>query len=322
MDIAVEMASTGAAEVLRPVERSPQEPGSGEIRLRHEAVGINFVDVYQRIGRYPLPLPAVLGLEGAGVVEAVGEAVEGLSVGDRVTYGGALGAYAATRLLPAWRAVRLPDTISAPIAAATMLKGLTAHMLLTLTFPVGPGDLLLVHAAAGGLGSILTRWATHLGARVIGTVGSEAKAKIARANGAAHVIVGRDADFAGEVAKLTDGRGVDFAVDGIGGETLRKTFASVRRFGTVASIGQAGGPIPRLDVDELGPARALTLARPSVIAYSADRSLYPAAASAVLEMMGHGVVADVGGEYALKDAAQAHADLEAGRTTGSLLLIP
>lgn len=322
MDIAVEMASTGGPDVLRAMERPPQEPGPGEIRLRHEAVGINFVDIYQRVGRYPLPLPAVLGLEGAGVVEAIGEDVDGLSVGDRVAYGGVAGAYAATRLLPAWRAVRLPNAISTRVAAATMLKGLTAHMLLTLTHPVQPGDVLLVHAAAGGLGSILTRWATHLGARVIGTAGSEAKAGIARANGAEHVIVGRDADLAGEIAKLTDGRGVDFAVDGIGGETLRKTFASVRRFGTVASIGQAGGPIPLLDVDELGPVRALTLARPSVIAYSADRSLYPTAASAVLAMMAQGVVAEAGGDYALRDAAQAHADLEAGRTTGSLLLIP
>jgi NADPH2:quinone reductase len=267
-------------------------------------------------------VPAVLGVEGAGVVEAVGEGVDGLGVGDRVVYAGATGGYAATRLLPAWRAIRLPETIPSRIAAASTLRGLTAHMLLTRTYPVEPGTVLLVHAAAGGLGSILTRWAKHLGASVIGTAGSAAKAEIARTNGADHVIVGREADVIAEVSALTDGRGVDFAIDGVGGAMLRKTLACVRRFGTVASMGQAAGPIPPIAVDEIGPVRALSLARPSVMAYAADRQIYPVAVEALLQAMETGVLAEVGGEYPLREAAKVHADLEAGRTNGSLLLIP
>jgi NADPH2:quinone reductase len=195
-------------------------------------------------------------------------------------------------------------------------------MLLTRTYPVAPGSVLLVHAAAGGLGSLLTRWAKRLGATVIGTVGSPAKAEIARANGADHVVVGRDADWAADVSILTDGRGVDFAIDGIGGDRLVATFGCIRRFGTVASIGQAAGPIPPLAVEEVGPLRSAVFARPSVMAYSAEEATYPTAAEAVLSMIASGIANGPAASYRLEDAARAHADLEAGTTVGASILRP
>jgi NADPH2:quinone reductase len=324
MDIMVRMTGAGGPDRLELAANPSEEPGSGEIRLRHEAIGVNFLDIYHRTGRYPLPsLPAVLGVEGAGVIEAVGSGVTRLTVGDRVAYAGTpIGAYAATRLLPETRAVLLPAGIPARLAAASMLKGLTAHMLMTRTYPVGPQSTVLVHAAAGGLGGLLTRWAKHLGAVVIGAVGSVEKADFARAAGADHVIVGRNADIVAEVGRITAGRGVDFAIDGIGGTTLAKTLGCVRKFGTVASIGQAAGPVPPLAVELLGPPRSLSLARPSVMTYAAETETYQRAAVEVFELLQAGIAPTIGGEYALADAAQAHTDLEAGRSTGSLLLLP
>lgn len=322
MDIVVRMTATGGPERLAVIEHSPETPGATEVRIRHHAIGVNFIDIYQRQGLYPLPLPAVLGVEGAGIVEAVGEAVDGLSIGDRIVYAGATGGYATTRLLPAWRAIRLPDAISTKVAAASMLRGLTAHMLLTRIHAVGPETVLLVHAAAGGLGSVLTRWASRIGATVIATVGSAEKAELARRNGAAHVIVGRDADIVGAVAELTDRRGVDYAIDGIGGDVLLRTLACVRRFGTVASVGQAAGAIPPIDVEAIGPVRSLSLSRPSVMGYAADPHVYRAAADEVLLAIADGIRCDVGGEYPLGEAGRAHADLEAGITSGSMILVP
>lgn len=322
MDKKVELLATGPVENLRVADHPPQEPGSGEIRLRHQGIGINFVDIYHRIGLYPLPLPAVLGVEGAGVVEAIGSDVTDFRIGDRIVYAGSVGAYASTRILPAWRAVRLPENIDAKAAATSFFRGLTAHMLLTRTYSVGTGTTLLVHAAAGGLGTTLTRWAKSLGATVIGTVGSYAKAEIARTHGIDHVIVGRDTDIAGEIAGLTDGKGVDFAIDGIGGATLGKTLSSVRRFGVVASIGQTAGPIPMLSLDELGPARSLSLARPSVMAYAADPQTYRHAAQAVIDALARGIIPTTAKEYTLVEAAEAHRDLESGTTAGGLLLLP
>lgn len=323
MDRVVRMVGIGGVDRLEVAEIAEHPPGPGEVRVRHEAIGVNFIDIYQRIGLYPLPLPAVLGVEGAGRIEALGDGVGGFAIGDRVAYAGApVGAYATARLLPASRLVALPETIPSRLAAASMLKGLTAHMLLTRTYPVTGGSTLLIHAAAGGLGAVLTRWAKRLGARVIGTAGSQEKARIAAGNGADHVVVGREADLAAEVAALTGGRGVDFAIDGIGGAMLRKTLDCVRRFGTVASIGQAAGPIPPLAVEELGPARSLSLALPSVMAYAADPELYARGMADLLALMQEGIAAEIGGEYPLAEAACAQADLEAGRTTGSLLLIP
>jgi NADPH:quinone reductase len=323
MDRIVRMTGVGGVDQLEVVSREPQAPGPVEVRIRQEAVGVNFIDIYHRTGLYPISLPAVLGVEGAGVVEAVGDGVVDIAIGDRIAYAGApVGAYATTRLLPRTRAVRLPDDISLRVAAASMLKGLTAHMLLTRTYPVCAESTMLVHAAAGGLGGMLVRWAKHLGATVIGTTGSADKAHIATMHGADHVIVGRDADIVSAVADLTDGHGVDYAIDGIGGSTLLKTLACVRPFGTVASIGQAAGPIPPISVEQLGPRRSLSLARPSIMAYSAELDTYSVASEALIAVMQAGVVADIGGEYSLSETAMAQADLEGGRTSGSLLLIP
>jgi NADPH2:quinone reductase len=322
MDQMVRMMGVGGVDQLEVVSREPEPPGPGEVRIRHEAIGVNFIDVYHRTGLYPISLPAVPGVEGAGIVEAVGAGVTDIAAGDRVAYAGApVGAYAATRLLPRQRVILLPNDISLRVAAASMLKGLTAHMLLTRTYPVGAESTVLIHAAAGGLGVILVRWAKHLGATVIGTAGSAEKAHIAKMQGADHVVVGRDADIVSEVAALTGGQGVDFAIDGIGGSMLAKTLACVRSFGTVASIRQAAGPIPPLSVDQLS-VRSLSLARPSIMAYSGDVNTYSAASKALIAAMRAGVVAEIGGEYSLSEAATAQLDLEGGRTSGSLLLIP
>lgn len=322
MDIKIELLAPGGIDQLQAARCASQEPGPGEIRLRHDGIGVGFIDIYHRTGLYPLPLPAVLGVEGAGTIEALGCDVRHLKVGDRVAYAGIPGAYATTRLLPAWRAVKLPKSLDPLLAASAFLRGMTVHMLVTRIFPVRAGAVLLVHAAAGGLGLTLTRWAKHLGATVIGTAGSAEKADIARANGADHVIVGRHADFAAEVGKLTSGKGVDFAIDGIGGDVLRKTFACVRRFGTVASVGQAAGPIPPITVDELGPIRSLMLARPSVMAYAAEQDTYPVAAQAVLDALERGLITKAVNVYPLGKAAEAQRALEAGETTGSPVLVP
>lgn len=324
MDLTIRMTGPGGADRLEAAPASPQAPNEDEIRVRHDAIGVNFIDVYFRLGLYPLPAyPAVLGVEGAGIIEAVGSSVTGLSPGDRIAYAGApIGAYATTRLLPQNRALRLPDGISTHLAAASMLRGLTAHMLLKHIYHVGPETTLLVHAAAGGLGAMLVRWAKHLGATVIGTAGSPEKAKIAIAHGIDHVIVGRSADLEKQVRALTKGSGVDYAIDGIGGDTLERTFGCVRPFGLVASVGQAAGFIPALSVEALGPRRSISLARPSVMAYSANPALYKTAAADLFAAMARGIAPEIGAEYRLSQAAQAHSDLESGRTTGSLLLRP
>ncbi len=322
MDIKVELMATGGVDQFRIVNCPVQEPGPLEVRIRHHGIGVNFIDIYQRIGLYSLPMPAVVGVEGAGIIEAVGTSVEDLHAGDRIAYAGIPGAYATTRLLPAWRAIKLPEDVDLKLAAASFLRGMTVHMLLQRTYPVQRGTVLLVHAAAGGLGTILTRWAKQLGCTVIGTAGSPEKAEIASANGADYVIVGRDADIVAEVSQLTSGRGVDFAIDGIGGEVLRKTFECVRRFGMIASIGQAAGPIPAISVEDLGPVRSLSLARPSVMAYAAEQHTYRLAASAVVDAIGKGIIRDAPFAYPLAEAAKVHRALEAGETTGSLVLVP
>lgn len=323
MDIQVEITKPGAADVLAVTSCAERQPGPGEIRLRQHAIGVNFVDIYHRTGTYPLPsYPVVPGVEGAGIVEAIGEGVDTIKVGDRVAYAGLpLGAYASLRLLPAWRAIRLPDSVPFELAAGSMLRGLTCAMLTTRIYPVAAGDTILIHAAAGGLGQYLTRWAKHLGATVVGTVSSDAKAEIARKAGADHLIVGRDADYVTQVLALTDGKGVPFVVDGIGGEAFARNFQAVRPFGIVASVGQAAGPIPPLPVTALSP-KAASLSRPSVIAYINDQAAYQNAAQTLLDMMARGVTAAIGGTYALKEVQQAHRDMETGRTAGSLILLP
>jgi NADPH:quinone reductase len=319
----VRLKAPGGAEQLELAQIELPPPAAGEIRLRQTAIGVNFIDIYQRLGLYALPDAKIPGVEAVGVVSAVGADVNGLNVGDRVAYAGApVGAYASERNLPAWRAVKLPGSLSDEVVASSFVKGITAHMLLNRTYPVVSGTVLLVHSAAGGLGQLLTRWASHLGATVIGTVGSEAKAEIARRAGARDVIVGRDADFARIVGELTEKRGVDVAYDGVGGATLAKTLGCVRPFGVVASIGQAAGPIAPVNVDDLGPRRSLTLARPSVMAYLNETETYHLAAKAVLAGIEDGVLSVAGQSYPLSKAARAHADLEAGVTSGALYLKP
>jgi len=319
----IRLRAPGGADQLESAMIELPPPPADEIRIRQTAVGVNFIDIYQRMGLYPLPPAAIPGVEAVGVVTAVGANVTSPRVGDRVAYAGApVGAYASERNLPAWRAVGLPSSIADEAVVSAFVKGITAYMLLTRVYPVGAGTTVLIHSAAGGLGQLMTRWARHLGATVIGTVGSGAKAAIARGAGAHHVIVGRDADFAGAVADLTAARGVDVAYDGVGGATLAKTLQCVRPFGVIASIGQSAGAIPLLDVEDLGPRRSLMLARPSVMAYMNRAEDYRIAADAVLSAVREGILRSAGKAYRLSDAAQAHADLEAGRSSGSLYLVP
>ena len=319
----IRLKAPGGAEQLELAQAELPPLAADEIRLRQTAIGVNFIDIYQRMGLYALPDAKIPGVEAVGIISAVGADVQGFKVGDRIAYAGApVGAYASERNLPAWRAIKLPDTLSDEVVASSFVKAITAHMLLNRTYPVARGTVLLVHSAAGGLGQLLTRRASHLGATVIGAVGSEAKADIARQAGARHVIVGRDADFARIVGDLTEKRGVDVAYDGVGGGTLLKTLACVRPFGVVASIGQAAGPIPPVDVGDLGPRRSLSLARPSVMAYLNETEAYHLAAKAVLAGIENGVLTVAGQSYPLSEAARAHADLEAGLTSGALYLKP
>jgi NADPH2:quinone reductase len=323
MTTIIRLKAPGGIEQLERVSVELPPPGPDEIRIRQTAIGVNFLDIYQRMGIYPLTANAVPGAEAVGVVAALGADVTSLRIGDRIAYAGApVGAYASERNLPARRAVKLPDDLADETVASSLLKGITAHMLLTKVYPVGNGTTLLIHSAAGGVGQSLSRWARHLGATVIGTVSSEAKATIAFEAGAHHVIVGRDADFAREVAALTEGRGADLAVDGVGGSTLARTLGCVRPFGVVASIGQAAGPIPPVDVNDLGPRRSILLGRPSVMAYMNNADDYHRSAAAVLAALSAGVLRASGRAYPLADAAVAQSDLEAGRTSGSLYLVP
>lgn len=319
----VRVKAPGGVEQLELANADLPPPGHGEVRLQQTAIGVNFIDIYQRMGLYGLPPERIPGVEAVGVVAALGAEVTGLEVGDRVAYAGApVGAYASERNMPAWRCVKLPAGLPDEAVAASFVKGITADMLLSRVFPVGRGTTVLVHSAAGGLGQLLTRWGSSLGAVVIGTVGSPAKTEIARTAGASHVIVGRDADFAAAVADFTAGRGVDVAYDGVGGTTLHKTLGCVRPFGVVASIGQSAGPIPPVAVDDLGPRRSLMLARPSVMAHMNDADTYRCSAERVLAAMAGGVLQVIGKAYSLADAALAQADLESGRTTGALYLRP
>jgi len=322
MTTAMMMAGPGGPEVLTATEIDLGEPGPGAVRIRHSVIGVNFVDIYFRTGLYPLDAyPAVLGFEGAGTVEAVGPGVAMLKPGDRVAYHGQpMGAYAEARILPAERLVRLPDALPDHVVGGTMLRGLTAHMLLHKVRAVGPGDWILVHAAAGGLGQIVTRWAKRLGAQVIGTVGSEGKRALALEAGADVVLLHGADDWAERARALADGQGVHLAIDGIGGGMLARTFAAVRPFGMVASLGQPAGPIPPVRVETLGSDRPVALMRPSVIAYANDPTLYQRGSVDLIAALQDGLISPIGAEYDLRDVARAHADLEGGRTTGRVIL--
>lgn len=318
----------GAPEVFRWEEWPVGEPGLGEIVIRHGAVGVNYVDTYHRRGMphpWPVPpLPCVLGLEGAGTVEAVGDGVQDLGVGDRVAYASPPhGAYAQTRTMPADRVVKLPDGIGDEQAAAMMLKGLTAQYLLRRTYRVEPGDVVLVHAAAGGMGLILCQWLKHLGATVIGTVSTDEKAEIARAQGCDHPVVYTRDDFVAKVKEVTDGEGVPVVYESIGKTTFRQSMDCLRPMGVLASYGHASGPPDPVDVIELGTKGSLFLTRPAIMHYMAKRADLDASAADLFDVVGSGAVKiAINHRLPLSEVAEAHRAIEERRTTGSTVLLP
>jgi len=321
---AIRIHETGGPDVLRWEDVEVGDPGPGEVRLRQTAAGLNFIDVYFRTGLYPAPaFPCVLGMEGAGVVEAVGAEVTDLAVGDRVAYAdNPLGAYAEARLIPAHRLVKLPETIDDRQAAAMMLKGMTAEYLLRRTYKLRAGETILVHAAAGGVGLILCQWAKHLGATVIGTVGGPEKAELAKAHGCDHPILYREEDFAARVREITDGKGVAVAYDSIGKDTFAGSLKALARFGYMVSYGQSSGDVGPVDLSggKMGEmrAKALFLTRPGLMVYNAERADLVACADALFEVVAAGAVKiEINQTYPLAEAARAHGDLEARRTTGS-----
>jgi len=324
MTRAIRIHETGGPEVLRWEEVELGEPGPGEVRLRQTAVGLNFIDTYHRSGLYPLPsLPAVLGREAAGTVEAVGPGVAGLAVGNRVAYALEAGAYSEQRVIAADRVVRLPPEIDDRQAAAMMLKGLTAHYLLRRTYRVEPGDTVLIHAAAGGVGLIACQWAKRLGATVIGTVGSPEKAELARAHGCDHPILYREQDFVARVRELTGGRGVPVVYDSVGVTTFERSLDCLQPLGLMVSFGQSSGPIPPVNIGILSAKGSLYLTRPTLASYIAHREDLEAAAEELFEAVRSGAVSvRVGRTYPLRETAQAHRDLEGRKTTGSVVLLP
>ncbi len=324
MSHAVRISRHGGPEVLEWEEVAVSPPGPGEVVLRHTAVGVNFIDIYHRSGLYPLALPSGLGLEAAGVVEAVGPGVEEVAVGQRVAYaGGPVGAYSERRRFPAERLVPLPDDIADLDAAAILLKGMTAEYLVCRAFPVRAGQVVLVHAAAGGVGLLLCQWANHLGATVIGTVSSEEKAALARRHGCHHTIVYTRESFVERVRELTDGAGVAVVYDSVGRTTWDGSLDCLARRGTMVSFGNASGPVEPFSPLLLSAKGSLFLTRPTLMDYTATRHELLASAESLFAVLRRGAVrVTLHGTYPLAEAAAAHAELEGRRTTGSLVLLP
>lgn len=322
MTKAIRIHQTGGPEVLQWEEISVGEPGPGQVRLQQTNCGLNYIDVYGRSGMYPVgDLPAVIGMEAAGRVDAVGAGVQGLAVGDRVAYPMNLGAYAEQRLIDADKLVRLPDAISDETAAAMMLKGLTAHYLLFRTYPVQPGDSILVYAAAGGVGLILCQWANQLGANVIGCVGTEEKAQLARANGCHHTIMYRDEDIPTRVREITAGVGVAAAYDSIGKATFEASLDSLRPFGVLATYGNASGPVEPFNPLILAGKGSLYVTRPTLATHISTPELLQQGAERLFTAVAGGEVnISVNQSFALSDCAAAHRQLEARETTGSTIL--
>lgn len=323
MTHAIRIHAHGGAEQLRWDAIDVGEPGPGEVRLRQTACGLNYIDVYQRDGLYPVgDLPAVLGMEAAGTVDAVGDGVERFAVGDRVAYPMCQGGYAEARLIAAEKLVALPETISDRQAAAVMLKGLTAQYLLFRSYAVQPGDSILVYAAAGGVGSLLSQWAKHLGATVIGCVGSVEKAELAQANGCDHTILYRDEDIPTRVRDITGGEGVAAAYDSIGNATFMASLDSLRPFGVMVSYGNASGPVEPFSPAILAPKGSLYVTRPTLATHIATRELLDDGAAKLFAAITDGLLhIQINQTYALADTAQAHRDLEGRRTTGSTVLL-
>lgn len=325
MSKAVFMKATGGPEVLEWRDHEPGPPGEGEALIAHDAIGLNFIDVYHRTGLYPLPeLPAIPGMEGAGTVVEVGRGVEGLAAGDRVAYAGLpVGAYAQRRCIPAHRLVPVPESISSEEAAAMMLQGMTARYLLKGCFTVKEGTTILLQAAAGGVGLIMCQWARHLGATIIGTVGSEEKAALARQHGCTHTVLYNSEDFVAAVKDLTNGRGVDVVYDSVGRATFDDSLKCLRPRGMMVSFGQSSGPIGPFDLSTLAALGSLFLTRPSLMHYTAEREDLLAHARDLFEVVQSNAVAvRISQRFRLEDAAEAHRQLEARKTTGSSVLIP
>ena len=325
MTNAIRIHQTGGPEQMRWEEVTVATPGPGQALLRQTAVGLNYIDVYHRTGLYPVPsLPSVLGLEAAGVVEAVGEGVTAVRPGQRVAYASPpIGAYAEARLMPADRLVAIPDGIDDVQAAGMMLQGMTAQYLLRRTYRVQPGDAILVQAAAGGVGQILCQWGRHLGALVIGTVGSDEKANIAREAGCAHVIVYSRENFAEKVREITGGAGVAVVYDGVGKSTFEGSLDSLAMLGMLVSYGNASGPVPPFEPGILSQKGSLFFTRPTLMHYTAKAEDLQASARELFDVVGSGAVRiKVSQTYPLAEAAQAHRDLEARKTTGSTVLLP
>lgn len=320
---AVRFYETGGPDVLTWEEVSVGDPGPDQVRIRHEAVGLNFADTYFRTGLYPVRLPDGIGVEAAGVVEAVGEGVTHVSPGDRVTYtGSSLGAYSTERVMDASHLIRLPAEISCETAAAMTMRGLTAAYLLRRIHPLREGDTILLHAAAGGVGLIVSQWAALLGIRVIGTVSSEEKAEIARAHGCRHVIRYRQENVAERVRELTDGAGVPLVLDSVGKDTFAGSLASLSRRGLLVCFGTASGPVPPIDAMQLAVHGSLFVTRPALADYIADPAERAALAGELFEhVASRRIKIEINQRYALEDAEQAHRDLEAGRTTGSSVFV-
>ena len=325
MSKAVRIEQNGGPEQMKLVDVTVGEPGPGQIRIRHHAIGLNFIDVYQRSGLYTLPMPLMLGMEGAGVVEAVGEGVTHLKVGDRAAYAAnPPGAYCELRVMPAMCVCRLPDNISFETGAAMMLKGLTAQYLLRKTLPVGelnPGDFVLFHAAAGGVGLIACQWAKALGLRLIGTAGSDAKCALAAELGAAHTINYAKEDFAARVKEITGGKGVKVVYDSVGKDTWDKSLDCLVPFGLMASFGNASGPVPPFSPAILGGKGSLYVTRQTLFTHISSRESTQAMADELFDVVGSGKVQiRIDQRYALEDVQQAHRDLEARKTTGCTIL--
>lgn len=324
MTKAIRMFKTGGPEVMEYVDVEVGDPGPGEVRIRHAAVGLNFIDVYFRTGLYPQPLPSGLGQEGAGTIEAVGAGVSDFKVGDRVAYAGRPnGAYAEARVMPADILVKLPDSISFDTAAAMMLQGMTVQYLLRQTYPLKAGETILLHAAAGGIGLIACQWARALGVTVIGTVSTDEKAALAKAAGCTHVINYKTENFVERVKELTSGKGVPVVYDSIGKDTFIGSLDCLSPRGMMVSFGNASGSVSPFGVSELASRGSLFLTRPSLGNYVATREALNATAGDLFAMVeAKKVNIDINQRYALKDVGQAHADLEGRKTTGSTILIP
>lgn len=324
MPNAIRIHRTGGPEVLEWEAAVVGEPGAGEARVRHTAVGLNYIDTYHRSGLYKLPLPSGIGSEAAGVVEAIGPGVTDLKPGDRIAYsGGPIGAYAEVRVIPADRLVKLPDGISDRAAATLMLKGLTVQYLLRQTYPVKAGETILLHAAAGGIGLIACQWARALGVTVIGTVGSDEKAALAKANGCTHTIVYTRENFVERVKALTAGKGVPVVYDAVGKDTFPASLDCLSPRGMFVSFGNASGAIPAFDILLLSQKGSLYATRPTLVTYTAKRADMLKMAEEVFALVQSGKLTnDPRQTYALKDAAQAHRDLESRKTSGSTVLLP